>query len=80
MNALAVAWKLRADMLTILAAASPSHRPPDSQSQVIRVGRYRRHRAKPDPFAFGSSPRKSESAFDNAAEQAPLDGPNITLC
>jgi hypothetical protein len=80
MNALSVAWKLRVDMLTILAAASPSHPERDSQSQVIHVGRYRRHRSHSDPSDLGSSLGEHEDRFEDRSEQPPSGGRNGGAC
>lgn len=45
MNALVVSWRLRSDLLTILAAAAPQRGERSSEQRLLPANKIRRHRA-----------------------------------
>jgi hypothetical protein len=65
MNALFMAWKLRTDLLTILAAATPKNQDVSSESRLILPSRVRRHRSRPE--ARSDLPALANSGADPQA-------------
>lgn len=72
MNALTVSWRLKSDLLTILAAAAPQGGDRSSEKRLLSANKIRRHRSASNGAKLDLTPAGSRHEFrdDPATAQA----------